>query len=89
MSDSFVVSYGDTTLYESDVKSVAEGQWLTDALLASYQEYLTHEECKDAVERNKLFFVSPSLVMLLSFLNGKRADDSESCMQSAVQKMFS
>jgi hypothetical protein len=27
--------------------------------------------------------------MLLSFLNGKRADDSESCMQSAVQKMFS
>lgn len=40
MEDKVVVTYGDTTLYESDVALLRPGEWLNDSVISFWFEYL-------------------------------------------------
>ncbi|ELR17526.1 Ulp1 protease family, Cterminal catalytic domain containing protein [Acanthamoeba castellanii str. Neff] len=70
MEDKVVVTYGDTTLYESDVALLRPGEWLNDSVISFWFEYLAKERFKD--HQDDLLFIDPSAMFMINF-----SDDME------------
>ncbi|KAJ2827963.1 hypothetical protein IWW50_001625 [Coemansia erecta] len=62
MRDTLLVSFHDATVYSRDTLSLREGQWLNDAILGFYFEYLFHEILRGDPS---ILLLKPALVQLL------------------------
>ncbi|KAJ2027885.1 hypothetical protein IWW57_002411 [Coemansia sp. S610] len=62
MNETLLFSYHDTAVYSGDPMSLREGQWLNDAMLSFYYEYLTHEILRGD---NSVLLLKPTLVQCL------------------------
>ncbi|KAJ2464151.1 hypothetical protein GGI03_003404, partial [Coemansia sp. RSA 2337] len=62
MHESLLFSYHDTAVYSGDPLTLHEGQWLNDAMLSFYYEYLTHEILRGD---NSVLLLKPTLVQCL------------------------
>ncbi|EGG14762.1 sentrin-specific protease 8 [Cavenderia fasciculata] len=66
-SDPLVLSYGDTSLYQSDIDILKQRyQWLNDAIIQFFFEYLSEESFKEYLDR--ICFMSASTVFMLHFI---------------------
>ncbi|KAJ2730701.1 hypothetical protein IW152_005064 [Coemansia sp. BCRC 34962] len=62
MNETLLFSYHDIAVYSGDPMSLREGQWLNDAMLSFYYEYLTHEILRGD---NSILLLKPTLVQCL------------------------
>ncbi|KAJ2103862.1 hypothetical protein GGI09_000440 [Coemansia sp. S100] len=62
MHETLLFSYHDTAVYSGDPLTLHEGQWLNDAMLSFYYEYLTHEILRGD---NSVLLLKPTLVQCL------------------------
>ena len=72
MSDPVVISYHDSLLRESDLELLGGRNWLNDALIAFWFEYLQRNLHS---EQSKLLCISPEVTQLL-----KLGDQVSSCI---------
>lgn len=68
--DEIFVTYGDVSVYKSDLNWLNPGQWLNDAIISAMFEFYSREEFKEEVSKGLIYFLSPAVVALLTFLDG-------------------
>jgi len=71
MEDKVVVTYGDTTLYESDVALLRPGEWLNDSIVSFWLEYLL----PSSAHRNALPVIDS--IVLCRYLAKERFKDHQ------------
>jgi hypothetical protein len=61
-----LLTYGDVTLYESDVALLQPPAWLNDKIILFYFEYLARR----VFPSSELLFVVPEMISLLTWTQG-------------------
>eukprot|EP01122_Echinamoeba_exundans_P008967 TRINITY_DN3063_c0_g1_i1.p1 TRINITY_DN3063_c0_g1~~TRINITY_DN3063_c0_g1_i1.p1 ORF type:complete len:242 (+),score=43.76 TRINITY_DN3063_c0_g1_i1:40-765(+) len=64
MEEEAIVTYVDTTIFQSDLDVLDPGCWLNDKIIGFYFDFLTTEKIKS----NKILFMNPSTMILLAFI---------------------
>ncbi|EJD75879.1 TDP1 protein [Loa loa] len=59
-----VLSFGDTVLYEADLKALENGRWLSDPVISFAFEYL-HTRILDETKRDKISFINAAVCQLI------------------------
>ncbi|VBB27209.1 unnamed protein product [Acanthocheilonema viteae] len=59
-----VLSFGDTVLYEADLKALENGRWLSDPVISFAFEYL-HKRTLDETKKSKITFVNAAVCQLI------------------------
>ena len=72
-TDAIVLNYHDSLLHESDVRLLADNQWLNDRLIAFVYEYLARE----IYSSESVSFVDPSTVQYLKLCESE--DEARMC----------
>uniref|UniRef100_A0A915Q274 Ubiquitin-like protease family profile domain-containing protein n=1 Tax=Setaria digitata TaxID=48799 RepID=A0A915Q274_9BILA len=65
-----VLSFGDTVLYEADLKALENGRWLTDPVISFAFEYL-HKKILDDANKSKVCFINAAVCQLIKLTNQK------------------
>jgi len=71
-----VVTYGDTTLHQSDVDLLEGDNWVNDNIIAFYFEWLTNERFKEFKEI--ILFMDPSTIFLTE--NSEDPEELKTCL---------
>ncbi|KAN0006767.1 hypothetical protein ACTFIU_004958 [Dictyostelium citrinum] len=73
MSDPLIVSYNDSTIYQSDINILKQSnQWLNDSIISFYLEWLKDGgENKNKIP-NEVLLLSPSVVFCCSFVESEQ-----------------
>lgn len=61
---SIILDYGDSLIRESEITILKTGQWLNDAVIGFYFEYLSNQSGDD----NSLMFYGPGVTQLLKLI---------------------
>uniref|UniRef100_A0A2K6W2L3 ULP_PROTEASE domain-containing protein n=1 Tax=Onchocerca volvulus TaxID=6282 RepID=A0A2K6W2L3_ONCVO len=59
-----VLSFGDTVLYEADLRALENGRWLSDPVISFAFEYL-HEKTLDDTRKSKISFINAAVCQLI------------------------
>ncbi|OZC04878.1 hypothetical protein X798_08148 [Onchocerca flexuosa] len=59
-----VLSFGDTVLYEADLRALENGRWLSDPVISFAFEYL-HERTLDDTRKSKISFINAAVCQLI------------------------
>ncbi|VDK88999.1 unnamed protein product [Litomosoides sigmodontis] len=59
-----VLSFGDTVLYEADLRALETGRWLSDPVISFAFEYL-HKRTLDETKKSKIAFVNAAICQLI------------------------
>jgi len=84
--DDIFVTYGDVSIYKSDLNWLNPGQWLNDAIISAMFEFYSREQFKEEVSNGFLYFLSPAVVALLTFLEGNLCVSEKMCQQMKRKK---
>ncbi|VIO87455.1 Uncharacterized protein BM_BM6632 [Brugia malayi] len=69
-----VLSFGDTVLYEADLKALENGRWLSDPVISFAFEYL-HEKTLDETKKSKISFVNAAVCQLIKLTKANEVAD--------------
>ncbi|PWN29355.1 cysteine proteinase [Jaminaea rosea] len=86
--DRIVLDYGDCTLRRSDIETVAEGQWINDAVISFYYELLTSQLKSEGSEGviTCTFWQPPAVEILCSLAKEELGPQSSPLFPSDLSK---